>query len=102
MPRLSRPRGWPPRWPRPISGRCWYAANRRGASTSNCNRPWPAGGALPTETECEAVPKSRSLTQRHPMPLRVAYATCAVVGQLRFYPGVYGRDEIIRRQLFGR
>lgn len=58
--------------------------------------------ALPTEAECEASPKSRSLTLRHPMPLHVAYSTCAVVaGQLRFYPDVYGRDEIIRRQIFG-
>ena len=59
--------------------------------------------ALPTEAECEAAPKSRSLTLRHPMPLHVAYATCAVVaGQLRFYPDVYGRDESLRRQIFGR
>ncbi|TGE17397.1 L,D-transpeptidase scaffold domain-containing protein [Hymenobacter elongatus] len=59
--------------------------------------------ALPTEAECEAAPTSRSLTLRHPMPLHVAYATCAVVaGQLRFYPDVYGRDETVRRQLFGR
>ena len=59
--------------------------------------------ALPTEAECEAAPKSRTLTLRHPMPLHVAYATCAVVGgQLRFYPDVYGRDETIRRQIFGR
>ncbi|OGX85418.1 hypothetical protein BEN47_14990 [Hymenobacter lapidarius] len=59
--------------------------------------------ALPTEAECEAAPKSRSLTLRYPMPLHVAYATCAVVaGQLRFYPDVYKRDESLRRQLFGR
>ena len=59
--------------------------------------------ALPTEAECEAAPKSRSLTLRHPMPLHVAYATCAVVaGQLRFYPDVYGRDESLRQQIFGR
>ena len=59
--------------------------------------------ALPTEAECAATPQSRSLTLRHPMPLHVAYATCAVVaGQLRFYPDVYGRDESLRRQIFGR
>jgi murein L,D-transpeptidase YcbB/YkuD len=59
--------------------------------------------ALPTEAECEAAPKSRTLTLRHPMPLHVAYATCAVVaGQLQFYPDVYGRDETLRRQIFGR
>ncbi|MCC3155169.1 L,D-transpeptidase family protein [Hymenobacter sp. BT770] len=58
--------------------------------------------ALPTEAECELAPKPRSFYLRHPMPLHVRYATCAVVaGQLRFYPDVYGRDAILRRQLFG-
>lgn len=59
--------------------------------------------ALPTEAECEAAPRSRSFVLRRPVPLHVRYATCAVVaGQLRFYADVYGRDEAVRRQLFGR
>ncbi|WP_210521710.1 L,D-transpeptidase family protein [Hymenobacter terricola] len=58
---------------------------------------------LPTEAECEASPRSRSLALKHPLPLHVCYAACAVAaGQLRFYPDVYGRDEAVRRQLFGR
>ena len=65
--------------------------------------PDAARAALPTEAQCEAAPKSRSFFLKRPVPLHVRYATCAVVaGRLRFYADVYGRDEAVRRQLFGR
>ncbi|GAB2466496.1 hypothetical protein GCM10011375_32790 [Hymenobacter qilianensis] len=57
--------------------------------------------ALPSEAECEAAPKPRTITLRRPMPFYVRYATCAVVaGELKFYPDIYSRDEALRRQLF--
>lgn len=65
--------------------------------------PDAARAALPTEAQCEAAPRSRHFFLKRPVPLHVRYATCAVVaGQLRFYADVYGRDEALRRQLFGR
>lgn len=65
--------------------------------------PDAARAALPTEAQCEAVPKPRSFFLKRPVPIYVRYATCAVVaGQLRFYADVYGRDEGVRQQLFGR
>ena len=58
---------------------------------------------LPTEAQCEAAPKPRSYYLRRPVALYVRYATCAVVaGQLRFYADVYGQDERLSQQLFGR
>ena len=65
--------------------------------------PDAATAQLPTEAQCEAAPKPRSFYLRRPVPLHVRYATCAVVaGQLKFYADVYGQDEVLRRQLFGR
>lgn len=65
--------------------------------------PDTARAALPTEDQCEAAPRPRSFFLKRPVPLHVRYATCAVVaGQLRFYADVYGRDEALRQQLFGR
>ncbi|MFD1469504.1 L,D-transpeptidase family protein [Hymenobacter caeli] len=65
--------------------------------------PDAARAALPTEAQCEAAPKSRNFFLKRPVPLHVRYATCAVVaGRLRFYADVYGRDEELRQQLFGR
>ncbi len=65
--------------------------------------PDAARAALPTEGQCEAAPKPRSFFLKQPVPLHVRYATCAVVaGRLRFYADVYGRDEALRQQLFGR
>ena len=56
--------------------------------------------ALPTEAQCEANPQPRTIFLKHPLPLHVRYATCAVVaGRLRFYPDVYGQDATLRRQL---
>ena len=50
----------------------------------------------------ETAPQPRRFTLQRPMRLHVRYATCAVVaGQLRFYPDVYKRDEVLRQQLFG-
>jgi murein L,D-transpeptidase YcbB/YkuD len=65
--------------------------------------PDAANAHLPTEAQCEAAPQPRSFYLRRPVPLHVRYATCAVVaGQLKFYADVYGQDEVLRRQLFGR
>ena len=65
--------------------------------------PDAAHAALPTEAQCEAAPKPRSFFLKRPVPLHVRYATCGVVsGQLRFYADIYGRDEGVRQQLFGR
>ncbi|OGX87308.1 hypothetical protein BEN49_10745 [Hymenobacter coccineus] len=65
--------------------------------------PDAARAALPTEAQCEAAPQPRNFFLKRPVPLHVRYATCAVVaGQLRFYADVYGQDEALRRQLFGR
>lgn len=65
--------------------------------------PDAARAALPTEAECEAAPKPRSFFLKRPVPLHVRYATCAVVaGRLRFYADVYGQDERLSQQLFGR
>jgi murein L,D-transpeptidase YcbB/YkuD len=65
--------------------------------------PDAARANLPTEAQCEATPKPRNFFLKRPVPLHVRYATCAVVaGKLRFYADVYGRDEALRRQLFGR
>ncbi|MBC6990551.1 L,D-transpeptidase family protein [Hymenobacter sp. BT491] len=58
--------------------------------------------ALPKDGECEANPRSRTFYLKRPLPLHVRYATCAVVGgKPRFYADVYGRDALLRRQLFG-
>ena len=65
--------------------------------------PDAAHAGLPSEAQCEADPKPRNFFLKRPVPLHVRYATCAVVaGQLRFYADVYGQDEALRRQLFGR
>jgi murein L,D-transpeptidase YcbB/YkuD len=65
--------------------------------------PDAARAGLPTEAQCEAAPKPRNFFLKRPVPLHVRYATCAVVaGRLRFYADVYGRDERLRQQLFGR
>jgi murein L,D-transpeptidase YcbB/YkuD len=65
--------------------------------------PDAARAALPTEAQCEAAPKPRNFFFKRAVPLHVRYATCAVVaGRLRFYADVYGRDEGVRQQLFGR
>lgn len=65
--------------------------------------PDAARAALPSEAQCEAAPKPRNFFLKRPVPLHVRYATCAVVaGKLQFYADVYGRDEGLRRQLFGR
>ena len=65
--------------------------------------PDAARAALPTEAQCEAAPKPRNFFLKRPIPFHVCYATCAVVaGRLHFYADVYGRDERLRQQLFGR
>ena len=65
--------------------------------------PDAARAALPTEAQCEAAPQARSVFLKRPVPLHVRYATCAVVaGRLRFYADVYGLDERLSQQLFGR
>ena len=65
--------------------------------------PDAARAGLPTEAQCEAAPRPRSFYLRRPVALYVRYATCAVVaGRLRFYADVYGQDERLSRQLFGR
>lgn len=57
---------------------------------------------LPTEDECARSPRSRDIRLRRPLPLYVRYATCtAENGRLRFLPDIYGRDEVLRRALFG-
>ena len=57
---------------------------------------------LPTEDECARSPRSRDIRLRRPLALYVRYATCtAENGRLRFLPDVYGRDEALRRALFG-
>ena len=57
---------------------------------------------LPTEDECARSPRSRDIRLRRPLALHVRYATCiAENGRLRFLPDIYGRDEVIRRGLFG-
>ncbi|MBG8556275.1 L,D-transpeptidase scaffold domain-containing protein [Hymenobacter guriensis] len=57
---------------------------------------------LPTEDECARSPVSRDIRLRRPMALFVRYATCtAENGRLRFLPDIYGRDEVLRRGLFG-
>ena len=57
---------------------------------------------LPTEDECARAPRSRDIRLRRPLALYVRYATCtAENGRLRFLPDIYGRDEGIRRGLFG-
>ena len=65
--------------------------------------PDAAGANLPTEAQCEAAPTPRSFFLKRPVPFFVRYATCAVVaGRLRFYADVYGQDERLSQQLFGR
>ncbi|MDB5233222.1 MAG: hypothetical protein JWR44_215 [Hymenobacter sp.] len=65
--------------------------------------PDAARAGLPTEAQCEAAPKPRHFYLRRPVALHVRYATCAVVaGRLRFYADVYGQDERLSQQLFGR
>ena len=62
-----------------------------------------AGANLPTEAQCEAAPMPRSFFLKRPVPFHVRNATCAVVaGRLRFYADVYGQDERLSQQLFGR
>ena len=57
---------------------------------------------LPSEEECANQPRPRDVRLGRPIPLYVRYATCtAENGHLRFYADVYGRDEVIRRGLFG-
>ena len=64
--------------------------------------PDAARAALPSEAQCEAAPQPRHFFLKRPVALHVRYTTCAVVdGRLRFYADVYGRDEALRRQLFG-
>ena len=54
------------------------------------------------EDECARAPRSRDIRLRRPMALYVRYATCtAENGRLRFLPDIYGRDEVLRRGLFG-
>ena len=65
--------------------------------------PDAAGANLPSEAQCEAAPTPRSFFLKQPVPFFVRYATCAVVaGRLRFYADVYGQDERLSQQLFGR
>ena len=65
--------------------------------------PDAARAGLPTEAQCEAAPTPRSFFLRRPVALYVRYATCAVVaGRLRFYADVYGQDERLSQQFFGR
>ena len=57
---------------------------------------------LPTEDECARSPRARDIRLRRPLALYVRYATCtAENGRLKFMADIYGRDEVIRRGLFG-
>ncbi len=55
-----------------------------------------------TAAECARLPRPRNVYLRHPLPLHVRYATCAVEkGRLRFFDDVYQCDELVRQGLFG-
>lgn len=57
---------------------------------------------LPSEAECARQPQPRDVRLARPLPLFVRYATCVGEGgRLRFFADVYGRDEAVRRALFG-
>ncbi|UOQ96502.1 L,D-transpeptidase family protein [Hymenobacter sp. 5317J-9] len=57
---------------------------------------------LPSEAECARQPTPRDVRLIRPMPIFIRYATCtAENGRLRFFADVYGRDESVRRALFG-
>ncbi|MBD2722321.1 L,D-transpeptidase family protein [Hymenobacter armeniacus] len=57
---------------------------------------------LPSEAECARQPAPRNVRLARPMPIYIRYATCtAENGRLRFFADVYGRDERVRRALFG-
>ena len=57
---------------------------------------------LPSEAECARQPRPHDVRLLRPLPICIRYATCtAENGQLRFFPDIYGRDEVLRRGLFG-
>jgi murein L,D-transpeptidase YcbB/YkuD len=57
---------------------------------------------LPSEDECARQPRPHDVRLGRALPLYIRYATCtAEHGRLVFLPDIYGRDETLRRALFG-